>query len=101
MASFHDVVDIANTGKHRAAVKYYTIKAAVAIMAEDAGTESHAERVVYANMVLSGAASVDEYAIAVATNSTVLGKILADQPYDSDLEFVVNSLFNAFAGVST
>ena len=74
-------------------------------MAEDAGTTNHAERVVYAINVLEGTASVGEAAKAVVTNATLTAAGDSDAAdmgiTDNDLEFTVNSMFNAFAGVAT
>lgn len=62
-------------------------------------TEGHTERVAYAKEVLAGAASILEYAIGVVTNSTIATTIDGGgQPTDSDVEFVVNSMFSDFAG---
>lgn len=73
-------------------------KAAIAILGEEGSTAGHAERVVYAKEILAGTASVYEFAVGVVTNSTIAGKIDAETDYDSDLEFVVNSMINDFAG---
>ena len=81
-------------------IKVLMQKSAIAIMAEAADTASHTERVVYAKKILSGEASVSEYSYGVVTNSTIQGKIDNSTSYDSDLEFVVNSMVNAFAGVA-
>ena len=87
-------------------VKFLATKAAVAVMAEDAGTANHAERVVYAKTVLDGTYNANTMAIACLTNSTIqAGADVTDAPdygiSDNDLEFAVNSLFNAMAGVAT
>ncbi len=81
-------------------VKHEMQLAAIAVMAEDAVTASHAERVIYAKLILDGSASAEEYAIGVITNPTVNAHIIAGTDYTSDLAFVVQSMFNAFAGVS-
>jgi hypothetical protein len=80
-------------------VKYFMTKAAAAILGEDPLTENHAERVVYANKILDGTASVYEFAVAVATNSTIAANLVAGtEPSDSDMEFTVNSFIDDFAG---
>jgi len=79
-------------------VKFYVVKAAVAVMSEAESTDNHAARVVFAGKVLAGTSSMAMYALGVSTNATVKGKIDAGTDYDSDLEFVVNGLFNAYAG---
>ena len=86
-------------------VGFYMKKAAVAVMSEDAGTVSHAERVVYADKIIAGTASVREYSLGVMTNATM--EAAADPDIegngisDTDLEFTVNSMFNAYAGIAT
>jgi hypothetical protein len=105
MASFYTMGKIADHQAFQARVCYCITKAAVAVMAEDAQTPNHAERVAYAKAVLSGAASVAEYSRAVVTNSTLTANGVDDPALfgisDGDLEFTVNSMFNAMAGVAT
>ena len=87
-----------------ARVKFYMQKSAIAVMAELGSVANHTERVAYAKKVLDGTASIVEYSFGVVTNSTVLAAIsdsLDDNGViDADLEFTVNSLFNAYAGVA-
>lgn len=106
MATFEVMADIAANKTFQNRVEYCLKKAAVAVMAELAGTANHAERVVYASKVLDGQASVIEAAKAAVTNPTLTagGDIGAGPLFgisDNDLEFTVNSMFNAFAGVAT
>ena len=106
MASFSDMSQIADRSITQRRVEYCLKKAAIAIMAEDAGTANHAERVVYANKVLEGTASISEACKAVVTNATLTagGDLDAGPLFgisDNDLEFTVNSMVNALAGVST
>lgn len=83
----------------KAKIKYFMQKAAIAIIGEDGGTVGHAERLVYAKLVLAGTASVEEFAIGVATNSTISTAINGgSEPTDNDIEFTVNSMINDFAG---
>ena len=93
-----DWMQVANEKGFQRKVKYYMQKAAVAILGEDAQTAGHAERIVYASKILSGEASVYEFSVGVVTNATIAGEIDAQTDFDSDLEFVVNSMFNDFAG---
>lgn len=77
-----------------AKVRQLLCKAAVAVMAESAATAGHDIRVAYAQAVLGNPAAAGQaYVYAVATNSG-----LTTTPSDNDLEFTVNSMFNAFAG---
>lgn len=105
MASFYEMAYIAEQPTTRARVEYCLKKAAVAVMAEAANTDSHAERVVFAKKVLAGEASITNAALAVMTNATITaaGETNTSPNYgvsDGDLEFTVNSMFNAFAGVA-
>jgi hypothetical protein len=79
-------------------VKYYMQKAALAVLGEESTTKGHTERVAYAKKVLDGTASIYEFAVGVTTNSTIAAKLDAKSDYDSDLEFVINSMFSDFAG---
>jgi hypothetical protein len=105
MAGFAEMASIARSSLFQSRVEYCLKKAAIAVMAEDAATGNHAERVAYAKKVIDGTASVGEVSLAVVTNSTLTGNgnsSAADMGVsDGDLEFTVNSMFNAFAGVAT
>lgn len=106
MASFNEMALISIDAGFLRRVTYCLKKAAVAVMAEDVGTANHAERVTYSIKVLDGTASVTECAKAIVTNATLTSganpAVLPDfNISDGDLEFTVNSMFNAFAGVST
>ena len=79
-------------------VHYYMVKAAIAVMTEAAIVGEHELRAAYATKVLNNLVSVAAYALGVSTNVTIKAKIDAGEDYDGDLEFVVNSLFTAFAG---
>jgi len=79
-------------------VRFYVVKAAIAVMTEASTVDFHTERVAYATKVLNNTASISAYALGVSTNPTIKAKIDAGTDYDADLEFVVNSLFTAFAG---
>lgn len=92
----------AATVENQQCVEYFMVKAAIAVMNEDPGTASHAERVNYSRNILRGSVSVRDLTVGVTTNATIGAAIDAATPVsDSDLEFVINSLFNAYAGVST
>ena len=86
-------------------VRYQLTVAAVAVMVESNATASHALRVAYANAVIGGTADLLGAAVVVLTNSTLAAAVtLAQADFgiaDSDLPFVVNSVFNALAGVAT
>lgn len=106
MASFDEMATIAAHSTFLRRVQYAMKKAAVAVMSEVATTPNHTERVVYAKTILDGTASVPEFANAVVTNSTLttngdLGNTPTHNISDADLEFTVNSMFDAMAGVAT
>ena len=87
-------------------ITFLAVKAAIAVMAELNTVTNHAERVVYAKKILDGSANMDLYTLAVATNSTIQNEATqtpADgfNVPDADIEFAVNSLFDAMAGVAT
>lgn len=87
-------------------VKFFMQKSALAVLGEayggvDEPTEAeHTARATYAKSILAGSASVEQYAYAVATNSTIASSLDSGTlPSDNDLEFTVNSMFNDFAGI--
>lgn len=106
MASYLDMAYIAEQPSTRSRVEYCLKKAAVAVMAEEANTANHAERVVFAKKVLAGEANIQNATLATMTNSTITSNGAPNTApnfgiSDNDLEFTVNSMFNAFAGVAT
>lgn len=105
MATSVEAVGVADMQRFKDRVNFYVIKAAVAVMAEDNLTANHSERVVFANKVFTSDYDLEQYVAAVLTNATVLSNldVIADNNgiTDGDLEFTVNSMYNAFAGVDT
>ena len=93
-----DSMLVARNADFQNRVKYFLQKASIAVMAEAVITVGHTLRLVYAGKVLAGTASESEATIAVLTNGTIA--TAGFNATDNDLEFVVNSLFNALAGVS-
>lgn len=77
-------------------------KAAIAVLGEGTGTynvKNHEKRVIYARKVLDGTAPILEACLAcIASNATLQSKIDSSTNYDSDLEFIVNSVFSDLAG---
>ena len=79
-------------------VKYFMQKAAIAVMSESDATANHAARLNFARKILSGQASIYEFAFAVVTNATIGGHIDVPEAIpDADLEFTVNSMYDAFS----
>lgn len=89
------VVDNETFGKR---VEYFVIKAALAVMTESEATANHSDRIVYAQRVLNANYNKHGYVVGVLTNSTIAALSDPSAVNDNDLEFVVNSLFDAFAG---
>jgi len=82
----------------QAKVKFLMVKAAIAVMAEVNTVDHHDKRVIYAEKILNDFVSVSNYSLGVSTNATIKAAIDAGTDYDDDLEYVVNSLFTAYAG---
>jgi hypothetical protein len=106
MPTQSDAMSVSRAPAFQDRVRYAAIKAATAIMAESAGTASHAQRVTYAKSVLAGLIDIFSLTVGVVTNPTIFAELnpTATPNYgvpDADIEFTVNSLYNAFAGVST
>jgi hypothetical protein len=100
--NFQNIAGTVRNDDHFAGrVEYCLYVAAVNIMAEVNTTPSHAARVTYATKVLSGQASIRPVVEAVLTNSTIASAVDAASVPDGDIQFAVNSLFNALAGVAT
>jgi len=98
MSNSQKVVEAAGGWAFQVRVRYFLIKAAIAVMSELGTTTNHAERLIYARKVMDGSANLAIAAIAVATNATVSTTLAADnEPTDNDLEFTVNSMFTAFS----
>jgi hypothetical protein len=102
MASFSDLGTIAAAPAFIARVQYAMMVAAVQVYAEDPSTPGHPARVSFARAVISGlnssapAAVLTNPSIAAEANlQTVPGYAIPD----SDIQFAVNSLWNALAGV--
>jgi hypothetical protein len=98
-------MSVARDTAFQARVRFCLTTAAIAVMAEVNTTANHAVRVTYAKTVIAGTADVYAAAVAVVTNSTIAAEAnptSADQAVpDGDLQFTVNSLFNALSGVAT
>jgi hypothetical protein len=71
MASFVEMTYIAGQPSTQSRVEYCLKKAAVAVMAEAANTENHAERIVFAKKVLSGEAGITHATMAAIETSSL------------------------------
>lgn len=99
MTSFADINTQAQDSVFRGQCLYALQVAAVNVMAESGATPGHAQRVAYATIVLNGAINSYQVALAVLTNPTIANEVAAGIP-DSDIQYAINSLFSALAGVS-
>lgn len=80
----------------RARVEFFVVKAAVAVTAENPVTALHAERQALAEQILASPEShVTRFALAAMTNATLLAAVSHSAITDNDLEFTVNSVYDA------
>lgn len=100
-----DIINQSQTPEFQAIVGQHFLEAAIAIMNESGQTTNHDERVAYAKNVLAGGLNTAQAARIVATNDTVAGYLGAGQSVwsgqDNDISYVVASVWNALAGIST
>lgn len=82
-------------------LNYYLTAAAIAVMAEEDTHDNHTNRQAYAKTILRGQADIYQVALAVVSNLTVSGKIEADEDYDSDIAYVITTIFDAFANAES
>lgn len=106
MALFHDFTTISTNSGFQGRCLYALTVASVNVVAEANNTANHQQRVNYAKTVLSGGANIVSVCLAVLTNSTISAEaaVATTPDYaipDSDIQFAINSLFNALAGVTT
>ena len=76
------------------------VKSAISVAAEDVATANHAQRMNLAGQVLRSPGRWAEImAEGVAANATILASAMGEQAIpDTDLEFAVASLWDAYAG---
>ena len=102
MADYDDLIAIAGNNGFQNRVKYALTSAAVSVYNEASSSTGHVARVAYASGVISGNYNLAPAALAVLTNVTIAGEAtLASAPDygipDSDLQFAVNSLWDALS----
>ena len=93
--SFAEQFNLAMTPAFIARVQAAMVKSAIAVSSEDPETPAHATRVQWATQVLR---DPTHYAARVAFGVTA-NPIITAESSDSDIEFTVNSVWNAYAGV--
>lgn len=95
--AYIDQYTLAQDPTFRSRVEMAMIIAAIQISAEDPTTEYHQQRAQYAQACLANPVScAANFALGVASNP-----VITAQSSDSDIQFTVNSQWNAYAGVIT
>lgn len=95
--SFQQQVELARTASFIERVQGAMVKSALAVSSEDPATVARATRVQWATQVLRDPAHyAQRMSFGVAANPV----ITADSPDDA-IEFTLNSIWNAYAGVIT
>lgn len=83
-------------------VNYAMSVAAVAVYSESTGTTGHAIRAAFATRVLNGNFNLVAACFAVLTNPTIAAEAVPGQSGnnipDADIQFAINSIWNALAG---
>jgi len=102
MANYDDLIKIAGNDGFQQRIKYALMSAAVNIYSEATSTTGHAARGVLASQVIQGSYNAASVPLAVLTNTTIAGEAtLASAPDygipDGDIQFAVNSLWNALS----
>ncbi len=108
MSTFSQLGSIARETDFSNRVQYALFVAAVNVLAEDPGTAGHALRVIYGQRVLANNYSISPVCYAVMANPTIAAEATVtpvgeastgNGVPDGDIQFAVNSLWNAFSGV--
>lgn len=103
MAGYADLGQIALQNEFLLRIRCALYVAAIDVFAEDAGTTNHAQRLVYAAKVTSNQFDLSSVANSVLTNATIAAEananIAGNSIPDSDIQFSLNSVFDALAGV--
>lgn len=100
MAALADQANHAEDPEFVRRVRQAMVKAAIAVAAEDPSTAGHARRIALASAVVAlPNAWAANFAIGVATNGNVGTGVSDPLIDDSALEYVTNSLWNAFTWV--
>lgn len=92
---FSEQAELASQYVFTRRVRQAMIKSAVAVMAEDAETANHTARATFAQTALHE----PERTAAIMALGVVTNAVITSESTDSDIEFTVNSMWNAYAGV--
>lgn len=102
MATYSILGQIANQPDFQSRVAIAMNSAAVSVYSEVGTTTGHAARALYATKVLTGNYSLSAACLGVLVNSTIQGEATVatagNSIPDSDIQFQVNSIWNALAG---
>jgi hypothetical protein len=106
MATFAQIAQIVTNQplEFQSRVNYAMCVAAINVYSEGTGVTGHAARAAFAVRVLSGNYNIAAVCFGVMTNPTIAGEAVYQQPAngngvpDTDIQFAVNSIWNALAG---
>jgi hypothetical protein len=101
MASFSDLGTIASSASWVSRVQYAVMVAAVQVYAEDPNTPGHPARIAFAKAVINGVGNSAPAAVLTNPSIAAEANVQAAPGYgipDGDIQFTVNSLWNALAG---
>lgn len=102
MASYSVLGQIATQPDFQNRVAFAMNSAAVSVYNEAGSTTGHVARALYATKVLTGQYSLSAACLGVLVNSTIQGEAVQNTVGnaipDSDIQFQVNSIWNALAG---
>jgi len=110
-----DLVSISTDTRFQNRVNFYLQQSAINVVAESTSTANHPLRVAFAKSIITGTLiipfsqsnnlNLQRYAIEVLTNSSIAAEATLIGPDfgipDGDIQFAVQTLFNAWSGVST
>ena len=108
MATFSQLGLVSKEADFQNRVQYALFVAAVNVSSEDPNTLGHSQRITYANRVLNGNVNLPSVCNMVLTNPSIAqeavptasGQASTDNSIpDGDIQFTVNSLWNALSGV--
>jgi len=91
--AFTDQITLADDATFRGRVRQALVTAAINVMAEDSQTANYVARRAYATRVLHSATlEAQSVTYGIVTNGAI-----TDQSTDNDIQFTVNSMFDAYA----
>ena len=102
MANYDGINQIAGNLGFQGRIKCAMMSAAISVYNESSTSSGHIPRVVYAVNVINGNYNIAQATLAVLMNATIASEANTTPPDfsipDSDIQFAVNSLWNALAG---